>query len=268
MKAIEANRVDFFYNATQILHNVSMSLRQGEFTGIIGPNGAGKSTLLRLLCGILQPRTGTVELFGSNMSAQSHMTIARQIAFVPQETHFALNFAVEDIVGMGRYPYKHPFEREDQLDRTAIENALLAANVSELRARTINSLSSGERQLVVIARALAQSPKVMLLDEPTSHLDLRHQHAIMDLLDKLNREGISIAVVHHDLNLASLYCRNLILMHKGKIHAEGRPADILNKKILKEVYDTDVTIVSHPEKNVPQIFLQTKNKHENTNPQN
>lgn len=264
MIAIEAKNIDFFYNATQILHDVSMSLRQGEFLGIIGPNGAGKSTLLRLLCGILQPKKGTVGLFGASISAQSHKSIAQIVAFVPQETHFALNFTVEDIVSMGRYPYKRAFQREDEQDRSAVENALGAANVAALRARPINSLSSGERQLVVIARALAQSPKVMLLDEPTSHLDLHHQHAIMDLLERLNKQGISIAVVHHDLNLASLYCENLILMHKGKIHTKGKPAEILNKSILREVYSTEVTILRHPEKDVPQIFMQTKGNHEDT----
>jgi len=268
MIAIETKGIDFYYNATQILHKISMSLRQGEFLGIIGPNGAGKSTLLRLLCGILQPKEGTISLFGSSISEQSHKMIAQQIAFVPQETHFALNFTVQDIVSMGRYPYKRPFQREDQQDRVAVEDALAAASVTDLRNRAINSLSSGERQLVVIARALAQSPKVMVLDEPTSHLDLHHQHTIMDLLERLNTDGISIAVVHHDLNLASLYCRNLILMHKGRIHAEGRPDDILKHKIINEVYSTDVTIVRHPEKDVPQIFMKTKGSHENIDTQN
>jgi iron complex transport system ATP-binding protein len=265
MIAIKAKGIDFYYNSTQVIHNLSMLLRQGEFLGIIGPNGAGKSTLLRLLCGILRPKEGEIELFGTAMSAQSHKTIARQIAFVPQETHFTLNFTVEDIVRMGRYPYKRPFEREDQQDRTAIEDALEAADVAGLRARTINSLSSGERQLVVVARALAQSPKVMLLDEPTSHLDLHHQCTIMALLEKFNNKGISIAIVHHDLNLASLYCKNLILMRGGRVYAEGAPADLINKKILKEIYGTDVTIVTHPEKAVPQIFMQTKVQHEDNN---
>jgi iron complex transport system ATP-binding protein len=228
MIAIKAKGIDFYYNSTQVIHNLSMLLRQGEFLGIIGPNGAGKSTLLRLLCGILRPKEGEIELFGTAMSAQSHKTIARQIAFVP-------------------------------------EDALEAADVAGLRARTINSLSSGERQLVVVARALAQSPKVMLLDEPTSHLDLHHQCTIMALLEKFNNKGISIAIVHHDLNLASLYCKNLILMHGGRVYAEGAPADLINKKILKEIYGTDVTIVTHPEKAVPQIFMQTKVQHEDNN---
>jgi iron complex transport system ATP-binding protein len=268
MTALEAKKIQFFYNTFPVIDGISLSLNQGEFLGIIGPNGAGKSTMLRLLSGILKPKNGSVELFGINMSTQSHKTIARNIAFVPQETHFALNFTVEEIVSMGRYPYQRPFHHEDQEDRSAVGNALKVTNATDLRARTINSLSSGERQLVVVARSLAQSPKILLLDEPTSHLDLYHQHAIMELLERLNKEGISIAVVHHDLNLASLYCQNLILIHRGKVYAEGEPNELLNRRILKEVYGTDVTIVRHPEKNVPQIFLHTKGDHEDNNEKN
>ena len=257
MIAIQTKNIQFSYDATRVIHDVSMSLRQGEFLGIIGPNGAGKSTMLRILCGILKPNQGAVLLFGKHFSAQSHKTIAQNIAFVPQETHFALDFPVHEIVRMGRYPYKGPFQREDSADQEAVEYALQAANIKELRQRPINSLSSGERQRVVIARALAQAPRILLLDEPTSHLDLHHQLVIMELLRKLNLDGISIAVVHHDLNLASLYCQRLVLMHEGKIYAEGKPNDLLNEKTLKNVYGAAVKIVQHPDKAVPQIFLHT-----------
>jgi iron complex transport system ATP-binding protein len=255
MIALEARNVQFLYNTNRIIRDISMSLDQGAFLGIIGPNGAGKSTMLRLLCGILKPRQGTISLFGEELSSQSQKSIAQKIAFVPQETHFALDFSVQEIVQMGRYPYKRPFEREDHQDRSAIEEALRAAYVWDLRKRPINSLSSGERQRAVIARALAQLPKVLLLDEPTSHLDLHHQFAIMELLKKLNKQGISIAVVHHDLNLASLYCKSLILMHKGQIHTRGTPNELLNEDTIKQVYGTHVRIVRHPDKDVPQIFL-------------
>lgn len=255
MTALEAKNIQFFYNTNKVIHDVSMSLDQGAFLGIIGPNGAGKSTMLRLLCGILTPAHGTISLFGKDLSHQSQKSIAQKIAFVPQETHFTLDFSVKDIVQMGRYPYKRPFEREDQQDRAAVENALRAAYVMDLRKRLINSLSSGERQRAVIARALAQAPKILLLDEPTSHLDLHHQFAIMELLKKLNKQGISIAVVHHDLNLASLYCKSLILMHKGQVHAQGTPNELLNEDTIEQVYGTHVRIMRHPDKDVPQILL-------------
>ena len=264
MIVIEAKAIDFHYNTTKVIHGVSMSLSSGEFLGIIGPNGAGKSTMLRLLCGILKPNQGRVLLFGKEIANQSHKLIAQQIAFVPQETHFALDFPVNEIVRMGRYPYKRPFQREDAADRRAIDRALEAANVTGLRARPINSLSSGERQRVVIARALSQSPRILLLDEPTSHLDLHHQFAIMELLKKLNANGISIVVVHHDLNLASLYCQNLMLMHDGRIFAQGKPGDLLTERTLKQVYGADVKIVRHPDKDVPQIFLHPEVEDEDT----
>jgi len=260
---LEAKVIHFSYNKTKVIENVSMSLSQGEFLGIIGPNGAGKSTMLRLLCGILRPEKGDVFLFGTKLLNQRPKEIAQKIAFVPQETHFALDFTVEEIVGMGRYPYQRPFQREDPKDHAAIEYSLEAANVGSLRRRLVNTLSSGERQRVVIARALAQDPRILLLDEPTSHLDLHHQYVIMGLLKKLNAEGISVVVVHHDLNLASLYCERLILMHLGRIFAKGKPNDLLNQKTLGEVYGTAIRIVRHPEKDVPQIFLRTEASHEN-----
>jgi len=259
---LEAKGIHFSYNKTKIIENVSMSLNHGEFLGIIGPNGAGKSTMLRLLCGILKPENGDIFLSGINLLNQPQKKIAQRIAFVPQETHFVLDFTVGEIVGMGRYPYQRPFQREDPKDHAAIEYALEAANVELLRRRLVNTLSSGERQRVVIARALAQDPRILLLDEPTSHLDLHHQYVIMGLLKKLNSEGISIAVVHHDLNLASLYCERLILMHEGRIFAEGKPNDLLNQKTLGAVYGTAVRIVRHPEKDVPQIFLHAEASHE------
>ncbi len=258
MTALQTTTINFGYDTDRVIHDVSLSITQGEFLGIIGPNGAGKSTLLRLMCGICKPETGEITLFDKRLSAQSQKEIARQIAFVPQETHFTLNFTVEDVVMMGRYPYQHAFGREDQKDFDAKDNAIAAAHIEHLRDRPVNSLSSGERQRVVIARALAQAPCILLLDEPTSHLDLHHQHSIMELLKKLNAEGLTVAVVHHDLNLASLYCKRLVLMNEGKIAATGTPKELIKKDNLRKVYGTEVRIVQHPDKDVPQIFLHTE----------
>ena len=258
MIALETKGLSFNYNTSRVIDNVSLSMVQGEFLGIIGPNGAGKSTLLRLMCGILKPGSGEIMLFGKRFFEQPQKTIAQQIAFVPQETHFTLNFTVEDVVMMGRYPYQRPFAREDRNDFEAVDYAIAAADVERLGKRPVNSLSSGERQRVVIARALAQAPRILLLDEPTSHLDLHHQHRIMELLQKSNAQGLSIAVVHHDLNLASLFCERLVLMHNGRIHAQGTPNELINQKTLNEVYGAKVRIVKHPDKDVPQIFLHTE----------
>ncbi len=256
MKSIVANTISFSYNDDAVLKNITLDITEGDFVGIIGPNGAGKSTLLRIICRILRPQHGTVLLFGDDIAQMHGKQIARYLAFVPQETYFSLNFTVGDVVRMGRYPYLSPFQRERCDDRDAVDRALHAANVHMFRNRQVNSLSSGERQRVVIARALAQAPRILLLDEPTSHLDLHHQHAIMDLLASLNNEGMSILVVNHDLNLASLYCRRLVLLHEGSVFAQGAPGSIINEQILKQIYQTDVTILQHPQKNVPQIFLR------------
>jgi len=258
MTALQALNINFGYDNNRVIEDLSLSVAQGEFLGLIGPNGAGKSTLLRLMCGILRPESGEVLLFGAGLSTQPQRKIAQKIAFVPQETHFALNFMVEEVVMTGRYPYSRPFARENREDFEAVDSAISSAAVEDLRKRPVNSLSSGERQRVVIARALAQSPQLLLLDEPTSHLDLHHQHSIMELLKKLNAEGLTIAVVHHDLNLASLYCRRLVLMHQGKMAATGTPNELIKKEILNEVYGTAVRIVRHPDKDVPQIFLRTE----------
>jgi len=258
MIALQIKNVNFSYNAAKVIDGVSLSLERSEFLGIIGPNGAGKSTLLRLICGICKPDAGEIMLFEKPLVEQRQKEIARQVAFVPQETHFSLNFTVEDVVMMGRYPYQQPFVREKREDVDAQENAITAANIEHLRKRPVNSLSSGERQRVVIARALAQVPRILVLDEPTSHLDLHHQHSIMELLKRLNNEELTVVVVHHDLNLASLYCRHLVLMHHGKIAATGTPNELIKKEILSKVYGTAVRIVRHPDKDVPQIFLHTK----------
>ncbi|UCG31159.1 MAG: heme ABC transporter ATP-binding protein [candidate division WOR-3 bacterium] len=258
MNALQVINARFHYDTSVVIDNVSLSLTKGEFLGIIGPNGAGKSTMLRLMCGILKPRSGDITLFDKTLSEQSQKTIARQIAFVPQETHFTLNFTVEDVVMLGRYPYQRPFAREEKKDFEAIDYAIAAAQVEHLRKRPINSLSSGERQRVVIARALAQVPRILLLDEPTSHLDLHHQYSIMESLKKLNAEGLTVAVVHHDLNLASLYCARLVLMHGGRIVASGTPNKLINEETLNQVYGAKVRIVQHPDRGVPQIFLHTE----------
>jgi len=256
MNIIEIQNACFSYNTKQVLHDISFALEQGEFLGIIGPNGAGKSTMLRLICGILKPEKGVIKVFGKNIEQIEPKQLAQKIAFVPQETHFTLDYTVEDIVLMGRYPYLKAFQKENKIDFEARDHGLEFTESQIFRKRTINSLSSGERQRVVLARALAQEPEILVLDEPTSHLDLHHQHAIMELLKKLNKQGMSIIVVNHDLNLASLYCGRLILMHQGKVFKQGSPAELINEKTLKEVYKTDVKVIKHPHKDVPHILLK------------
>lgn len=258
MNALAAHTISFTYEKEEVIKNISLTLQQGAFLGIIGPNGAGKSTLLRLLCGILKPQHGSVELFGVPLHSIGTKQRAQQIAFVPQETHFSLNFTVEDIVHTGRYPYLKAFQKETQKDSDAVNQAFEYARLHTFKKRPINTLSSGERQRVVIARALAQEPDVILLDEPTSHLDLHHQHAIMELLTDLHQRDISIITVNHDINTASLYCQHLFLMHQGSVYREGPPHSIIRENILNEVYGVKVKVIDHPSRNTPQVLQQPK----------
>jgi len=258
MEALSADHISFSYDIAPVIDDISLSIEQGAFVGIIGPNGAGKSTLLRLFCRILVPDEGTIRLFGDDLRLMKYKVRAQQIAFVPQETHFALNFSVEDIVAMGRFPYLKPFEKITSTDSDAINNAFLHTQTQVFRNRPVQSLSSGEKQRVVLARALAQEPKILLLDEPSSHLDIQHQHEIMESLRNLHDLGTTIIIVHHDLNLASLYCEHLVVLHQGRVFAQGDPETILTRELIRTVYNTDVTIIKHPTAHVPHVMLKTR----------
>lgn len=257
MHALKTENITFAYNHSAIvLKDINLTITQGEFLGIIGPNGAGKSTLLKILCAILKPQQGIIHIFEKPLQQMTHKERATLIAFVPQETHFTLNFTVEEIVNLGRYPYLKPFQKLGSQDQAAIEQALTDADVIEFRHRPINSLSSGERQRVVLARALAQKPQILMLDEPTSHLDLHHQYRIMELLATLNQTGLTIIIVHHDLNLTSLFCRQIIIMHQGAIFAQGPVRKLINEQILKKIYNLDLQVIKTPQTNLPQILFK------------
>lgn len=255
MTAFEVRHLRFKYLNNAVLDDLSFTIDGGDFFGIIGPNGAGKSTLLRILGRVLDGQPGTVRVFGRDISAYSGKERARLIGFVPQETHFGLDFTVLDVIKMGRYPHLPMLALGDERDPTSVEQAVTAADISALKGRMVDSLSSGERQRVIIARALAQQPKVLLLDEPTSHLDLKHQVEIMELLKRLNVSGLTVILVSHDLNLASLYCSRILLLNRGRIEAIDRPGKIVSREWLAQVYGIDPEIVSHPKQGKPQVLL-------------
>lgn len=256
MKAIELIDIYFAYNQKLVLEGINLIIDKGEFAGVIGPNGAGKSTILRIISGILKNFKGDIKIAGKDIKSLKQKDLARLIGFVPQETHFLHNYSVEDIIQMGRYPYLQPFQHLKKEDLEAVEWAIEKTNLNGFRRRYINSISSGERQMVVICRALAQRPEILLLDEPTSHLDIQHQVKIMELLKDLNKNGMTIIIVNHDLNLAGQFCKKLILLHKGMIYKVGNPEIIIDKKIIQEVYGIETEVIFHPAKNVPQILLK------------
>jgi iron complex transport system ATP-binding protein len=234
--------VTFRYRSVAALDDVSVDLRRGEILGIIGPNGSGKSTAVRLMSGVLQPQTGSVLWHGRSLAHVRRADLARQLAVVPQDTAIEFPFSVLEVVLMGRAPHLGGFTFEGDRDIAAAEAALRRTATLHLAHRCIHELSGGERQRVTLARALAQEPQVLLLDEPGAFLDIRHAVEIYDLLRDLQVEGLTIATVLHDLNLAALYCERVALLHRGRLFRLGTPAEVITYAALTEVYETEVYV--------------------------
>jgi len=240
--ALALERVSFGYDGEPVLHEVSLQLAQGELVGLLGPNGAGKTTLLRLASGLLAPAGGRVLLVGHPLRGLTRATVARNVAVVPQD--FAVQFAytVRQIVALGRMPHRGLLGTATPTDRRAVARALAATHTDDLADRVFNELSGGERQRVLLALALAQESPIVLLDEPTAHLDVKHQTETLELLRRLNRErGITVLAALHDLNLAARYFPRLLLLHHT-ILADGPPAEVLDAALLSRVYGTPVQV--------------------------
>ena len=242
-----------------VLKNVSLTIAAGEVLGILGPNGSGKSTLLKILMRILIPQQGRVELFGQPHAACSQAGISRRVAFVPQETQQAFPFTISEMVLMGRYPHHNRtwgLGWESNQDRAVAMQAMNDLGVSHLGPRLITNVSGGERQRAVIARALAQEPEILLLDEPTAFLDLHHQLEIARIIRRLNRErGLTVVLVSHDLNLASQYCDRLLLLREGEIVTVGSPEEVIAGESLERVYGCPVLVDRHPQSGMPRVTL-------------
>jgi iron complex transport system ATP-binding protein len=235
---------------------VSLSLAAGEFVALAGPNGAGKSTLLRALSRVLRPRGGAVLLDGGDLYALAARQSARAIAVVPQETSIDFDFTCEEVVLMGRAPHLGRFESEGERDRAVVREAMERTGTWDLRRRSIRELSGGERQRVVLARAFAQEPRVLLLDEPTAHLDLAYQVQVLRSVRALRREkGTAILAAMHDLNLASACADRIVLLSKGRVVASGRPEEVLVPDVVREVFGGDVTVRPHPETGRPSVWV-------------
>lgn len=239
---IECGKIDFGYGKSLLIKNLNFKISQGEFLGIVGPNGSGKSTILKLLSGILEPVSGEIVFRDSFLQQIQAKQLARQMAVVPQSTELPYDFSVYEIVAMGRYPHQGRWSNESSADKKIIQAVMKQTGVWQFKDQNVNALSGGERQRVIIARALAQEPEIILLDEPTSNLDINYQIEIFDLLQELNKQGMTIAAVLHDLNLASQYCNRLMLLSNGQIYASGTPDEVINVKNIRNVYNTEVII--------------------------
>lgn len=258
---LQINGVSGGYYKRDIVRNISLDINQGDFLGIIGPNGSGKTTLLRLITRVLCPREGEIYFKGENVFRMDLKEFCRSVAFVAQDVATNFSFTVMEVVLMGRIPHLKRLQFETRKDIKISEDALLESDSFNLKEKMIDELSAGERQRVVIARALAQEPVLLLLDEPTAHLDIGHQIQILDLLKRLNRQtNLTIVMVLHDLNLASAYCNRIVLLDNGKIFQEGSPSQVLTYQNIEAVYKTIVLVNDNPVTHKPNVVLVPQEK--------
>jgi len=252
---LKIDNLEVGYGAAPVISGVTIEIPAGEFVGIIGPNGSGKTTLLRAVARVLKPTVGKVLLDGRDIFELSVREMAREVAVVPQETTVAFDFTCLEVVLMGRNPHLGRFQVEGSRDREIAEQAMQMTGTLHLASRPINALSDGERQRVVIARGLAQQARTILLDEPTSHLDINYQFEIMDLIRSLNRKnGLTVLAVLHDLNLAAQYADRLVLLGGGGVQAIGVPEEVLTADNVRRVYKAEVWVRRHPTTGRPYVI--------------
>ena len=235
------------YNKENILKDISFNTLKGEFIGVIGPNGSGKSTLLKVMTRELGIQQGEIGFEGQSIFKMNLKVFCQKVAFVPQDTIINFSFSVEEIVMMGRIPHLRRLQLETKKDFEVAENSLRLTDSLQLKDKNIDCLSAGERQRIIIARALAQEPVLLFLDEPTSHLDITHQIQVLDLLKRLNRKTkLTIIIVLHDLNLAGEYCDRLIMLNNGEIFKDDKPEEVLTYQNIEAVYKTVVVVNKNP----------------------
>lgn len=252
---LSVRNVSFAYNKEPVLNGISLEVAEGEIVGLVGPNGAGKSTLLRLISGVLCPESGTVTLNGADLVSMDTKCRARQVAVVPQEPTLPTGFTVVDFVLMGRHSHLGLLGWEGERDLEVAAYVMELTRVRHLAHRRLDTLSGGERRRVVIATALAQEAPVLLLDEPTSNLDLTHQMGVMGLVGDLRRRrGRTVLAAIHDLTLAAQYCDRLVMLVEGRNHAEGPPDEVLVPRTLSAVYGIGVSILPHPATGTPVVL--------------
>jgi iron complex transport system ATP-binding protein len=245
-----------YHRNKNVVHGISLDIASGSFVGIIGPNGCGKSTLLRLASRALKPISGKAQFDGQDVHSLGFKEFFRNVAVVSQDIHLDMVFNVYETVAMGRIPHLSRLQPQSTQDIAIITEAIKVTGVEHLKGKYLNELSSGERQRVMLAIALAQAPRLLLLDEPTSHLDIGHQIQILDLLKRLNKEkNITIVIILHDLNLAAEYCDRIILMDEGRVFKDGTIGEVLTYENIEAVYKTVVVVRENPISKKPHVML-------------
>jgi iron complex transport system ATP-binding protein len=244
---IELDGVGMAYGGRTVLSGIDLTVAAGERIALIGPNGAGKSTLLRVVTDLVRPAEGSVRIAGAMLPSLDRATLARRVAVVPQQVIVPFSVRVEELVALGRLPHEDPMRGARPADRAAVAAAIERVGIGHLVGRDVRELSLGERQLVLVALAVAQTAPILVLDEPTVHLDLRHQVATMELLVDLNeRDGTTVVAVLHDLGLAAAFFPRLVLLDHGRIVADGPTAEVLSDERIRAVFGVDPAMVRLP----------------------
>lgn len=259
MSILRAENLSLSYETTPIIQSLDLQTPSGQITALIGPNGCGKSTLLRGLARLLKPQQGTVLLDGRAIHSIPTKQLAKELGILPQSPTAPEGITVRELVAQGRYPHQDWFQQWSQSDEDALQRALALTTLTHLADRAVDTLSGGQRQRAWIAMALAQETDILLLDEPTTYLDLAHQLEVLELLAKLNRQGKTIIMVLHDLNHAAHFADHLVVMADGNVVAQGRASDVITEETIRDVFQVESRVIPHPVTGLPLCLPLSRN---------
>ncbi|QRG65851.1 ABC transporter ATP-binding protein [Brevibacillus choshinensis] len=255
---IEVKALHKSFHGKSVVTDVSFAVERGEFFGIIGPNGSGKSTLMKMISGVISPDGGEILIAEKPIGSYSRKALARLLAVLEQEALPPVGFRVREVLEMGRFPYQNWLGEEAEDPTPLIDEIVGMLGLAELEDRTLDQLSGGEKQRVALGKSLVQKPMLLLLDEPTTYLDIGYQIQLMDIVRSWQKNTqVTVVAVLHDLNLASLYCDRILMVHKGNQIRVGDPRDILQSSLIEQVYGTRPIVMEHPVHQLPQIILQS-----------
>ncbi|MGG4130454.1 ABC transporter ATP-binding protein [Paenibacillus illinoisensis] len=258
---IEVAGAGKMYGEHRALHNVDWRVTEGEWWGVVGPNGSGKSTLLQLIAGTEQPGAGSIRIAGREITSYTRKDLSRMIAVLQQDGLPAISYPVRDVVEMGRYPYQNWLGRESADGAAVVDRVLEELGLTEMADRPLDALSGGQRQRVALAKVMAQEPKLLLLDEPTTFLDIRYQLQFMELLSSWRQKNkITIVAVLHDLNLAAQFCDQILALREGMCVSSGTPHSLMTEENIRDIFRVNPAMVNHPDTGLPQLLLRREHE--------